>query len=285
VPHSRAVAVPTGLRRWLVSPLRWHFLFVLVLSLGVGGALYAVPSLGASFWPYPIKPLGIRFFSSVFLAVSVASLFVLRESRRGTADVLLVMGVSVFGMIVVAAVADFPRLTLRAASALWALLLASLAAASLLFLIAGRRETTVGGPPVPRWLHRHFLLHTVVVLFFALQMLFTPSVAKAFWPWAISDTVQRGIGGLFCGVAIGTAWSFRQRSWDRVRLLLPVNITFVSMVLLAVGIHWADIAAGPGWQVTIPWLLLYVYTAAYPAYYLLRPPTGAPSVTTPASSR
>jgi len=48
----------------------------------------------------------------------------------------------------------------------------------------------------------------------------------------------------------------------------------LSMVLLAVVIHWADIAAGPGWHVTIPWLLLYVYTAAYPAYYLLRPPEG-----------
>jgi hypothetical protein len=126
---------------------------------------------------------------------------------------------------------------------------------------------------VPIWLLRHFLLHTVVVLLFSIQMLITPNVAKTFWPWMISDTVQRGIGGLFTGVAVATAWSYRQRSWDRVRLLLPVNITFVSMVLLAVGIHWPDIAAGPGWHVTIPWLLLYVYTAAYPAYYLMRPPT------------
>ena len=271
------------LRPWTVSPLRWHFLFVLVLSLGIGGALYAVPSLAPSFWPYPVRPLGTQFFASVFLAVSVAALFALREPRRGPADVLLVMGLSVFGMIVVAAVADFPRLTLSPASALWSLLLSTLAAASLLVLLAGRGEAPVGGPPVPRWLRRHFLLHTLVVLFFAVQMLLTPSVAKAFWPWTISDTVQRGIGGLFCGVGVGTAWSFRQRSWDRVRLLLPVNLTFVSMVLLAVGIHWGDIAAGPGWHVTIPWLLLYVYTGAYPAYYLLRPPTGTPSTTPPQS--
>ena len=273
-----------SLRRWTASPLRWHFLFVLILSLGVGGALYAIPSLGPSFWPYPIKPLGTRFFASVFLAVAVAAVFALREPRRGPADVLLVMGVSVFGMIVVAAVADLPRLTLGPSGALWSLLISSLAAGSLLFLLSGRGQAPVEGPPVPRWLHRHFLLHTAVVLFFSIQMLLTPSVAKAFWPWIISDTVQRGIGGLFTGVAIGTAWSFRQLSWDRVRLLLPVNITFVSMVLLAVGIHWGDIAAGPGWHVTIPWLLLYVYTAAYPAYYLLRPPTEAPSVTTPPSS-
>jgi len=268
------VGLVERLRPWTVSPLRWHFLSILVLSLVVGGALYAVPSLGPSFWPYPIKPLGTRFFASVFLAMSVGAFVVLREPRRGPADVLLVMGVSVFGMIVVAALADFPRLVLGPAAAFWAVLLSSLALGSLAYLLSGRGEVPVEGPPVPVWLHRHFLLHTVVVLFFALQMLFTPSVAKTFWPWTISDTIQRGIGGLFTGVAVGTAWSFRQRSWDRVRLLLPVNITFVTMVLLAVGIHWSDIAAGPGWHVTIPWLLLYAYTAAYPAYYLLRPPEG-----------
>jgi len=273
------VGGPTGLRRWVVSPLRWHFLLVLVVSLAVGVALYAVPSLGPSFWPYPIKPLGTRFFASVFLAMAVAALVALREPRRGPADVLLVMGVSVFGMIVVAAVADFPRLALGPAAALWSVLLSSLALGSLLFLIRARGEPPVEGTPVPRWLHRHFLLHTVVVLLFSIQMLLTPNVAKTFWPWTITDTVQRGIGGLFIGVAVGTAWSFRQRSWDRVRLLLPVNITFVSMVLLAVVIHWGDIAAGPGWHVTIPWLLLYVYTAAYPAYYLLRPPTTQPRST------
>ena len=49
------------------------------------------------------------------------------------------------------------------------------------------------------------------------------------------------------------------------------------MVLIAVGIDWAVIASeSPGLHVTVPWLLLYVYTGLYPAYYLLRPPREEP---------
>ena len=71
--------------------------------------------------------------------------------------------------------------------------------------------------------------------------------------------------------------SLNQRFWDRVRLLLPVNVTFVSAVLVAVGIQWGVIAAeSPGWYVTGPWLLLYLYTGPYPAYYLMRSPTRYP---------
>jgi len=265
-----------SLRRWTVSPLRWHFFLVLIVSLAVGGTLYTLPTLGPLFWPYPVKPLATRFFASVFLAVAVAAIFALREPRRAPADILLVMGASVFGLILLAAAADLPRLTLDIAGrALWSVLLASLAVASVLFLVRRRAAVTDKGPPTPRWLRRHFLLHTVVVLFFSIPMLVVPNFQKAFWPWTVSDTIMRGIGGLFTGVAIGTAWSYRQRSWDQVRLLLPVNITFVSMVLLAVGIHWDVIALeSPGAHVTVPWLLLYVYTGLYPAYYLLRPPRG-----------
>lgn len=262
-----------GLRRWTVSPLRWHFLLVLLVSLGAGATLYAVSSLGPRIWPYPVKALATRFFASVFLAVAVAAIVALREPRRAPVDVLLVMGFSVFGTIIAAALADFPRLTLGPGAALWAILLSTLAAASLLFLLAGRRREAAEGPPVPRGLRRHFLLHTLVVLFFAIQMLLTPSVARTFWPWIVTDPIMRGIGGLFTGVAVGTAWSYRQRTWERVRLLLPVNATFVAFVLLAVGMHWSVITTeSPGWHVTLPWLALYGYTAAYPAYYLLKPP-------------
>jgi len=261
-------------RPWSAASLRAHFLFVLILSLAVGGALYAIPSLGPSIWPYPMKSLATRFFASVFLAVAVASGFALQEKARAPMRVLLVMGASVFGLILLAAAADASRFTLGALGvALWVLLFAALSLFSLILLLRSRRDASVDGPPVPRWLRAHFLLHTVVVLFFATPMLVAPSFEKQFWPWTVSDPIMRGIGGLFIGVALGTAWCWRQRSWDRVRLLLPVNVTFVSAVLLAVAIHWNVIASeSPGWHVTAPWLLLYVYTALYPAYYLLRPP-------------
>jgi len=258
------------------SPLRWHFLGVAGISLALGAGLFLFPSLGTFLWPYAIKPLAVRFFAAVFLAVAVASLLALRHAEdRRPLDVLLVMGVSVFGLIALAALADPAALRASAGAVLWFALLAANALGSLLFLVRRPAATEPDpGPPMPRYLRVHFLLHTVVVLLFSLQFLFAPRLAaENSWPWLVSDPVMRGIGGLFTGVAIGMAWASRQRTWGRVRLLLPVNVTFVTGALIAVGLHWSVIAAeSPGLHVTVLWLLLYIYTGAYPAYYLLRPP-------------
>src|SRR3990172_2132543 len=270
------MTAPGGtVRAWIASPLRWHFLAVAAVSLSLGVALFAVPGLGPSLWPYRIKDLAVRFFASVFLALAVASVVALRVPERRAREVLLVMGASVFGFIALAAVADPAALVASSGAVLWFALLTAFALGSLLFLLRRPAATEPdAGPPMPRFLRYHFLLHTGVVLLFSLQFLLIPRfAAENGWPWRVSDPVMRGIGGLFTGVAIGMAWASRQRSWNRVRLLLPVNVTFVAGALLAGGLHWAQVTAeSPGLHVTIPWLLLYVYTGAYPAYYLLQPP-------------
>ena len=257
------------------SPLRWHFLAVGGLSLPLGAALFALPSLGPPLWPYAVKPLAVRFFAAAFLAVAVASVLALRVRERRPLDVLLVMGVSIFGFIALAAVADPAALVASPGAVVWFALLTAMALGSLLFLLRRPASTeTDPGPPMPRTLRFHFRLHAAVVLLFSLQFLLVPRfAAENSWPWLVSDPVMRGIGGLFTGVAVGMAWASRQRTWGRVRLLLPVNVTFVAGALLAVGLHWSVIAAeSPGLHVTVPWLVLYVYTGAYPAYHLLRPP-------------
>jgi len=258
--------------------LRWHFLGVGAVSLGLGVALFAFPSLGRSLWPFAIKDLAVRFFAAVFLAVAVGTLLAVRAlERRRSLDVLLVMGVSVFGLIALAALVEPGALVASIGAGIWFAVLGVSASGSLWLLWRRPDPEPDAGPLMPRYLRYHFLLHTVVVLLFSLQFLLVPRfAAENSWPWRVSDPVMRGIGGLFTGVAVGMAWASRQRTWGRVRLLLPVNVTFVAGALLAVGLHWPVIAAeSPGLHVTVLWLLLYIYTGAYPAYYLLRPPAKA----------
>lgn len=256
--------------------------------MAVGIALFAMPSLGTVIWPYEVKPLAARFFGSVFLAVAFASVLAMRESMREPTIVIPIMGASVFGAILFAAAIDVSLFTAHiAAIILWFVLMGGLFVGSVYILVRKRAWPPPFGQafPMPYWLRRHFLLHTAIVLFFSAQMVVGPNIASGFWPWAVSDPVMRGIGGLFTGVAIGTGYAYIQRSWDKVRLLLPVNVLFVILVLVAMGLHWSVITTeSPGWHVTIGWLLLYVYTAAYPIYYLIRPPMNAKGTSTPSGA-
>jgi len=204
-PRWRGMTAPGGtVRAWIASPLRWHFLAVAAVSLSLGVALFAVPGLGPSLWPYRIKDLAVRFFASVFLALAVASVVALRVPERRAREVLLVMGASVFGFIALAAVADPAALVASSGAVLWFALLTAFALGSLLFLLRRPAATEPdAGPPMPRFLRYHFLLHTGVVLLFSLQFLLIPRfAAENGWPWRVSDPVMRGIGGLFTGVAM-----------------------------------------------------------------------------------
>lgn len=251
-------------------PLRLLFVAVLLVSLGVGIWLYLVPEHVGRLWPYAMKPLATRFFASVFLAVALGSLFALRERAEAHVRVLLVLGVSVFGLILLAAL---PTLRLDGLGVLlWLAIFVAIPLGSAAFLWSGRGATSVAAAePVPAGLRYSLLAHTVVVVVFATPMLLVPDLSRQFWPWIVTLPIMRGIGGLFLGVVVGTAWAFRQRAVSRLRVLLPVNVTFVSFVLLAVAFQWNVVTTeSPGLAVTVGWLLLYFFTGGYALLYLLR---------------
>ena len=256
-----------------------YLIIVLAVSLLIGLPMYLFPSVMSSgFWPYSMKPLATRMFASMFLAVALAMTLALWESNWESVKILFIQGTPMYGLILLAALMNFPKLQLTIAGTIaWLALFSALTLGSLfIFLersIRAKKETdsTHMRTPIHRGLKYSLLLHTIIVVAFGLQMLIVPDVALNFWPWTLPSIIMQGLGGLFIGITVGTGWAYTQKSLERVKIALPAYTTFSTLVLLAVAIDWNVITTeSPSTQVTLLWLVLYAYTALYALYYYLR---------------
>ena len=249
-----------------------EFFFYLeeVVCLPLGMIMYVIPETTTAFWPYAIKPLASRMFGSMFLALAIAAILALRD-RRGISNSAVL--VTTWPIFLTVAIAGTIAPGLQPSLGSWLLSAFLLAMALTGFLLFVRRTGKATGPldRIPRGLRRAFLGHAVIVTFFGLNMFFLPSLAFSFWPWRVSSTVMRGLGGLFLGTAAGTAWACAQKYRENVMALLLPYFAFVGLVLLDVASSWGVILAeSPGAQVTLFWILVYAYVAAYTAYFSVR---------------
>ncbi len=63
-----------------------------------------------------------------------------------------------------------------------------------------------------------------------------------------------------------------QTDIGRIRVLLPLDIIFPSLALLAVGIHWDVISSqSPSAPVTAVWVFIYAFVAAGSTYLYFSP--------------
>jgi len=262
----------------LSAIVRAYLVFVAVTSILVGGSLYAVPSSSVAFWPYSMKPLATQMFASLFLAVALAAGLALRVSRLYSLRILLIQGAAMSGLILLTALPSYLPSSYPGLGAFaWLALFTIYFAGSVVLLLAIRSTGETDGSvasklrPIPKALKVCLLLHTVIVVIFGLQMLTLPDLALNFWPWKVSENIMRGLGGLFVGVTVGSGWAYFQKYWEDVRAVFPSYTAFATLVLLAVGLHWDVITAeSPGLQVTVIWIILYIFTALYPAYFYLQ---------------
>jgi hypothetical protein len=210
------------------------------------------------------------------LAVAVANSFRrgLRLSKRAAAFTVA----PILGGILAAASINAGVLSLDLIHVeLWFVLFAALTVSGAA-MILHEKTANFGEPYItpPRGLRIALLVHTLVVLFFGLNMFFLPVIAQNFWPWRVSPVVMQGLGGFFLGSTIGTTWLFRQRDLNRIKAVLPAYAVFTGLVLVAVLLDSAVVASeSPGPQVTISWLMVYIYVTAYAGYYTLNRAGGA----------
>lgn len=100
------------------------------------------------------------------------------------------------------------------------------------------------------------------------MMLLTPDVAQGeFWPWKVAVPTMQMFAALFLATCLATGWASLQNDVGRIRVLLPLDIIFPSLALLAVGIHWDVISReSPGILVTGVWVFIYSFVAVGSAY-------------------
>ena len=251
---------------------RLFLLFLSEINLVTGALFFVYPNLVIDLWPWPVKALAIRFIGAIFLAITFGCWSALRAKIWQRAKILALVGGTFFGIASIVS-------TVLAASqgggygiSAWTgyFLAASLGNFYLLYRYRWSRrpqDRLGGGPPwtVARWFFR---IQTIVVGVFGSMMLLLPDVAQhQFWPWLVATPTLQMLAGLFLATGLATGWASVQTDIGRIRVLLPLDVIFPSLALLAVGIHWDVISSqSPSALVTGVWVFIYAFVAVGSTY-------------------
>ena len=251
---------------------RLFLLFLSEVNLVIGALFFVYPNLVIDLWPWPVKALAIRFIGAIFLAIAFGCWSALRAKIWQRAKILMLVGGTFFGITSIVSIALATRAGGGSIISIWTgyFLVASLGNFYLLYRYHWSRkpqDRLSGGHPwrTARWFFR---IQTVVVGVFGIMMLLLPNIAQAqFWPWLVATPTLQMFAGLFLATCLATGWVSLQTDIGRIRVLLPLDMIFPSLALLAVGIHWDVISSqSPSALVTAVWVFIYAFVAVGSAY-------------------
>jgi hypothetical protein len=251
---------------------RLFLLFLSEINLVIGALFFVYPNLVIDLWPWPVKALAVRFIGAIFLAIAFGCWSALRAKIWQRAKILVLVGGTFFG------IASIVSIVLAASQgggyiiSTWTgyFLVASLGNFYLLNRYGWPRKPQDMLGTDHRWKTASwfFRIQTVVVGVFGIMMLSLPGVAQAqFWPWLVATPTLQMFAGLFLATCLATGWASLQRDAGRIRVLLPLDMIFPSLALVAVGIHWDVISSqSPSALVTGVWIFIYAFVAVGSAY-------------------
>jgi len=251
---------------------RLFLLFLSEINLVMGALFFVYPSLVIDLWPWTVKALAVRFIGAIFLAIAFGCWSALRAKIWQRAKILILVGGTFFGITSIVAIVLAVSQGGGGIITAWIayFLVASIGNFYLLNRYGWPRkpQDRLGtGQPwrTARWFFR---IQTVVVGVFGIMMLLLPDVAQhQFWPWLVATPTLQMFAGLFLATCLATGWASLQSDIGRIKVLLPLDVIFPSLALLAVGIHWDVISSqSPSTPVTGVWVFIYAFVAVGSAY-------------------
>jgi hypothetical protein len=215
-----------------------------------------------------VKELAVRFMGAIFLAIAFGCWSAVRAEKWQRAKILVLVGGTFLGITGIVSLVR--GITVSSDVSTWTWTVYFLVAATGCFLLLEHyrwhrsRTEALTGSPIPKGARVFFRIQTSVVGIFGIMMLLLPSVAQQeFWPWKVYVSTLQMFAALFLATCLATGWASMQRDPERIQVLLPLDATFPSLALLAVGISWDVIAAeSPSPLVTGVWVGLYSFVAA-----------------------
>ena len=252
--------------------VRLFLLFLSEINLVMGALFFVYPGLVIDLWPWQVKALAVRFIGAIFLAIAFGCWSALRAKIWQRAKILVLVGGTFFGITsivsIVLAVSHNGGYVISAWTGYF--LIASLGNFCLLYRYGWPRkpQDRLGGSGPWRTARWFFRIQTVVVGIFGIMMLLLPDVAQhQFWPWSVLTPTLQMFAGLFLATCLATGWASLQTDIGRIRVLLPLDVIFPSLALLAVGIHWDVISSqSPSALVTGVWVFIYAFVAIGSAF-------------------
>jgi hypothetical protein len=252
--------------------VRLFLLFLSEINLVMGALFFVYPNLVIDIWPWPVKALAVRFIGAIFLAIAFGCWSALRAKIWQRAKILVLVGGAFFGITSIVSIVLGASQGGGYVISAWIgyFLVASLGSLYLLYRYGWPRkpQDRLGYGQSWKAASWFFRIQTVVVGVFGIMMLLLPSVAqRQFWPWLVATPTLQMFAGLFLATCIATGWASLQTDIGRIRVLLPLDVIFPSLALLAVGIHWDVISSqSPSALVTGVWVFIYAFVAVGSAY-------------------
>ncbi len=250
---------------------RLFLLFLSEINLVMGALFFVYPSLVIGLWPWHVKDLAVRFIGAIFLAIAFGCWSALRAKIWQRAKILVLVGGTFFGITslvsIVLAVSQGGGYFISTWTGYF--MVASLGNFYLLNRYGWPRkpQDRLGASRPWKTARWFFRIQTVVVGVFGIMMLLLPSIAQArFWPWQVAIPTLQMFAGLFLATCFATGWASLQTDIGRIRVLLPLDVIFPSLALLAVEIHWDEISQSPSGLVTGVWVFIYAFVAVGSAY-------------------
>ncbi len=263
---------PVEIRR----PGRLFLLFLSEINLVMGALFFLYPSLVIDLWPWPVKALAVRFIGAIFLAITFGCWSALRARLWQRAKILTLVGGTFYGITSIVAIILAISQGGGYGIAAWIVyfLGASLGNFFLLLRYKWPSKPQDRLRPYKDWKFARwfFRIQTVVVGIFGTMMLLIPGIAQAqFWPWSVKTPTMQLFAALFLATCLATGWASLQKDIGRIKVLLPLDIIFPSLALLAVGVHYNDTIVGqtPSVYVTGVWVFIYAFVAVGSAYLYL----------------
>ena len=242
----------------------------------MGALFFLYPNLVINLWPWPVKPLAVRFIGAIFLAITFGCWSALRARLWQRAKILMLVGGTFYGITSIITTVLVVSQGGGYGIVAWIIyfLAASLGNFFLLFRYGWPSKPQDRLRPYKDWKFARwfFRIQTAVVGIFGIMMLLIPSVAQVqFWPWKVQIATMQMFAALFLATCLATGWASLQKDVGRIRVLLPLDIIFPTLALLAVGIHW-DVITNESPTTPIPglvtgvWVFIYAFVAVGSAY-------------------
>ena len=251
---------------------RLFLLFLSETNLVLGALFFVYPNLVIGAWTWPVMALAVRFIGAIFLAIAFGCWSALRAKIWQRAKILVLVGGTFFGITSIVSIVFAASHGIGYVISTWIgyFLVASLGNFYLMYRYGWSRkpqDRLGGGQPwkIACWFFR---IQTVVVGVFGIMMLLLPDIAqREFWPWLVATPTLQMFAGLFLATCLATGWASLQTDIGRIRVLLPLDVIFPSLALLAVWIH-SDVISreSPSVPVTGVWVFIYAFVAVGSAY-------------------
>jgi hypothetical protein len=244
------------------------------ISLVLGAYFYVYPSVARLYWPWALQSLAARFLGAIFLSIAFGCWSALREPLWQRGKILVLVGASFFGLAsIVSVIQPGENIVVQSVWSAY-FVVASVGCLTVLGRHGWKRrpQDSLGTARSPRTARMFLRVQTLTVAVFGTLLFIFPIQSRhEFWPWRVASANIQIFGALFLATCLATGWASIQRDLRRITVLLPLDVAFPSLALLAVILHWNVIAAeSPSWLVTTVWLGLYIFVAAGASLIYLR---------------